>query len=187
MARTFSNVLGTLFLMAMPFLFLVPSSWSYDPIDGFGKLKFGMTQQEIEALPDCSTTEECLYEIAGKNRYLTMTYHPSTLLETVNPSSTHQSPQLTRIDIDMGSYSEPSYIDLFNILQNTYPLTHDLTEQQDSQFQHGDSNELSIGFAEAHILLKIVRRPFGNLVIKMVYQDEREAQIYRNSFTSPKK
>ena len=137
MARTFSNLLGALLLTAMSFLFLVPSSWSYDPIDGFGKLKFGMTQQAIEALPDCSTSEECLYEIAGKNRYLKMMYHPSTLLERVKPSSTHQNPQLTRIDIDMGSYSEPSYIDLFNILQNTYPLTHDLTEQQDSQFQIG--------------------------------------------------
>jgi hypothetical protein len=186
MLRTLLDFLGTFFIVIMSFLAWTPSSWSYDPIDGFGNLKFGMTQQEVEALPDCSTTKECLYEIAGKNRYLTMTYHPLTLIDTVEPSSTLKNPQLTRIDIDMGSYSEPSYSHLFFQLKKTYPLTHDLTEQQDTLFQRGDSNELSIGFADARILLTIVRRPFGNMVINMVYQNEREAQNYRDTLSSPK-
>ena len=186
MSRSLLAFLGTFFIAIMYFLAWTPSSWSYDPIDGFGKLKFGMTQQEVEALPDCSTSKECLYEIEGRNRYLTTTFHPPTLLEAVEPSSTVKNPLLIRIDIDMGSYSEPSYSHLFFQLKKTYPLTHDLTDQQDALFQRGDSNELSIGFADARILLTILRRPFGNMVIKMVYQNEREAQIYRDILTSPK-
>ena len=187
MSRSFLNIFGSCLCIALHFLFWAPSVWSYDPIDGFGSLKFGMTPQEVEALPDCSTTEECLYEISGKNRYFTITYNSKILPKIVEPSSTLKSPQLTRIDIDMGPYSESSYTDIFYRLQKIYPLTHDLTEQQDTKFQRGDSNELPIGFAGGNILLKIIRRPFGNMVIKMVYQNEREAQIYRDSLTSTKK
>ncbi|GEM_PF-1757034 len=149
-----------------------------DPIDGFGKLKLGMTPGEVEALKGCSSGTECLYEILGKNRYFTLIY------DAKSSKSGMQSPpsptaKLTHIDIDMGNHTREWFGELYEVLATQYPVTHIPTKQEDIRFQKGTDNELIIGFANGSVLLKIVRRPFGNLILRVIYQDDAAAQAQR--------
>ena len=78
-------------------------SYADEPIDGFRDLKFGMTPKTVKALPGCSTSDECLYQLANKNRYVHLTY---TSEGTSPGSNVNTTPQLAKISIDMGRYSD---------------------------------------------------------------------------------
>lgn len=144
-------------------------------IDGFGKLKFGMTQEDVKTVPGCTSDTECLIDIGGKNRYMTLAYQPP--VDAPSGPHTNQHPaKLSRIDIDMGLYNEDVFANIFLGLKQRYALTHDITEEQDRKFQKGELNELVLAFARYKVLLKIIRRPFGNLIMRVIYQDEVEAK-----------
>ena len=74
-----------------------------EPLDGFRDLKFGMTQQEVKVLKNCSTSHECLYELSDKIRYIQLSYDK----DTTTPGSDSPEPlRLAKITIDMGQYSD---------------------------------------------------------------------------------
>lgn len=164
---------------------LLFSPTSAEPETGkvIGSLKFGMTPKEVEALPECSSGTECLYEVADKNRYFTLFYQPNH--GTTSPQSTTEpgpDAQLALIDIDMGLYTKEWYGELQHILANQYPVTHPITEQASGAFQEGNLNELALGLADAAVLLKVVRRPFGNLVLRLIFQNEEAATEFRKKY-----
>ncbi len=164
---------------------LLFSPTSAEPETGkvIGSLKFGMTPKEVEALPECSSGTECLYEIADKNRYFTLLYQPNH--GTTSPqSATEPGPdaQLALIDIDMGLYTKRWYGELHHMLANQYPVTHPITEQATGAFQEGNLNELALGLADGKVLLKVVRRPFGNLVLRLIFQNEEAATEFRKEY-----
>jgi hypothetical protein len=145
-------------------------------IDGVGKLKFGMTPSAVKTLDGCSSEHECLYDILGKNRYFTLSYDES---ESTTATPDAPSKTLTHIDIDMGNHTKEWFGELYEVLVSQYPLSHMPTEQEDNQFQNGKDQELIIGFAEGSVLLKIVRRQFGNMILRVVYQAEGAAKAQR--------
>lgn len=150
-------------------------------IKGVGKLEFGMKPSEVEALEGCSSQTECLYDLMGKNRYFTLVYdakHSKDPMETTPPPTAN----LTHIDIDMGNHTKEWFGELYEVLIRQYPLSHIPTEQEDLKFQNGTDNELIIGFAEGSVLLKIVRRQFGNAILRVVYQDSAAAEAQRQSW-----
>ena len=142
-------------------------------IDGFRELKFGMTEQEVSALPACSNSKECLYELTDKNRYIELTYLPDEVSDTTEPTG-----KLAKITIDMGLYRDEWYQQLQMILGASYPLTQDLTEATKQSFLAGQINELNSGFEDGQVVLKVVRRPFGNLELKVVYQNPALAKAF---------
>ncbi len=147
-------------------------------IEGFGKLKLGMTPSEVEALEGCATETECLYDLLGKNRYFTLSYGANS---SKNSPESPPSPtaKLSQIDIDMGNHTNEWFGELYRALRSQYPVSHVPTEPEDARFQEGTDNELIIGFAEGSVLLKIVRRPFGNLILRVIYQNGAAAQAQR--------
>ncbi len=147
-------------------------------IETFGKLKLGMTPGEVEALQGCSSKTECLYDLLGKNRYFALTYgaNGATSNMETSPSPTAK---LTKIVIDMGNHTRESFGELYETLASQYPVSHVPTEPEDIRFQEGTDNELIIGFADGSVILKIVRRPFGNLILRVVYQDRAAAEALR--------
>lgn len=154
-------------------------------IKGFADLKFGMTQEEVQALPACSSATECLYEILGKNRYINLTYSPPLAQPNGGePTSSSAVPHLTTIDIDMGRFQRDWYADLHHMLAAQYPLTHQITPQQHQLFATGQRNELVVGFADAQVLLKVYRRPYGNLIIRVIYQSPEAAQKTRQHWAA---
>ncbi len=157
------------------------SSLHAAPIHGFGELKFGMPPVEVAALAGCSSETECLYDLLGKNRYFVLGYG-SAHGATDQPAGTAAG--LTRIDIDMGAYTQEWFQELFEVFSSQYPLSHDPTEQENMSFQQSRSRELVIGFAEGLALLKVVRRSFGNLIIRVVYQDADHAQAQRQVWSA---
>ncbi|MCA9498386.1 MAG: hypothetical protein KC588_04240 [Nitrospira sp.] len=142
-------------------------------IDGFRELKFGMTEQEVSALPACNNSQECLYELTEKNRYIALTYLPEKAQD-----ATESAGKLAKITIDMGRYTDDWYQQLQMILGASYHLTHDLTEASKQLFLAGQLNELNSGFEDGQVLLKVVRRPFGNLALKVVYQNAALAEAF---------
>ncbi|MDD9819834.1 MAG: hypothetical protein OXR07_03030 [Nitrospira sp.] len=146
------------------------------PIHGFGELKFGMPPAEVEALADCSSQTECLYDLLGKNRYFVLGYGP---VNDTADQPTGATAYLSHIDIDMGAYTQEWFQELFELFSSQYAMSHYPTEQEDTSFRQSRSQELVIGFADGLVLLKVVRRPFGNLIIRMVYQDDDHAQVQR--------
>jgi hypothetical protein len=142
-------------------------------IDGFRDLKFGMTEQDVVALPACSSSTECLYELTDKNRYLELTYLPDKVPGTPEPSG-----KLAKITIDMGQYTDQWHQQLQIILGESYHLTHDLTEATKQSFLAQEQNELNAGYEDGQVLLKVVRRPFGNLALKVVYQNTDLAKAF---------
>lgn len=90
--------------------------------------------------------------------------------------------QLALIDIDMGLYTKEWYGELQHILANQYPITHPITEQASGAFQERNLNELALGLADAAVLLKVVRRPFGNLVLRLIFQNEEAATEFRKKY-----
>jgi len=172
------RVVGIISFLSFLICGLGTSVSSAKTIDGFGKLKFGMNPREVEALDGCSSSTECLYEILGKNRYFTLAYGANGLPGPSEspPSSTAK---LTHIDIDMGNHTKEWFGELYQVLVAQYPVSYIPTEQEDKQFQDGTTDELIIGFADGTVLLKIVRRPFGNFILRVIYQDAEAAQAQR--------
>ena len=150
-------------------------------LQGFGALKFGMTPTEVEALEDCSSQNECLYDLLGKNRYFTLGYGPRAgTPDSSAPSGDGNTPAtLSYIDIEMGTYTQEWFVEVYEVLAVQYPLRHQPTDTEQTGFQQGDSNALVIGFADGFVLLKVVRRPFGNMIIHLVFQDAAHAQAQR--------
>ncbi len=146
------------------------------PIHGFGELKFGMPPAEVAALADCSSQTECLYDLLGKNRYFMLGYGPARGTAD-SPAGTGD--YLSHIDIDMGAYTREWFQELFEVFSAQYALSHYPTEQEDTSFQQDRSHELVIGFADGLVLLKVVRRPFGNLIVRVIYQDDDHARTHR--------
>ena len=156
-------------------------------INGLGQLEFGMKPGEVEALEGCSSQTQCLYDLMGKNRYFTLVYDakdPNDRIESTPPPTAH----LTHIDIDMGNHTREWFGELYEVLVGQYPVAYIPTEQEDLKFQNGTDNELIIGFAEGSVLLKIVRRQFGNTILRVAYQDNAAAEVQRQSWeqTQPK-
>lgn len=150
-------------------------------ITGVGKLEFGMKPSEVEALEGCSSQTQCLYDLMGKNRYFTLRYDAKGPKDPVKPMP-RPTANLTLIDIDMGTHTKEWFGELYEVLISQYPVAHIPTEQEDLKFQNGTDNELIIGFAEGSVLLKIVRRQFGNMILRVVYQDNAAAKIQRQSW-----
>ncbi len=155
------------------------------PIQGFGSLKFGMTPAEVAALQDCSSQTECLYDLLGKNRYFTLGYGPDAgAPDSSAPSGDGPAPgTLSHIDIEMGTYTQEWFLEIFEVLATQYPLKHEPTDTEQAGFQQGNSQELVIGFLDGFVLLKVMRRPFGNMIIHLVFQDEAHAQAQRERWT----
>lgn len=147
-------------------------------IDGVGKLKFGMSPSEVEALEGCSSDTECLYDILGKNRYFTLIYGANGAKGSKGSLPSSQA-QLTHIDIDMGNHTREWFAELFAVMEAQFPISHLPTEHEAELFETGTSNELIIGFSNGSILLKIVRRPFGNLILRVIYQDSAASEALR--------
>ena len=169
--------------MALSFVSLpaVASSLQAATIQGFGTLKFGMTPVAVAALEDCSSQTECLYDILGKNRYFTLGYGPDAgAPDAIAPSGDGATPAtLSHIDIEMGTYTQEWFLEVFEVLAAQYPLDHQPTEREQAGFEQGHIQELVIGFVDGFVLLKVVRRPFGNVIIHVVYQDAARAQAQR--------
>lgn len=147
-------------------------------IEGFRDLKFGMTQQEVSALPACRGATECLYELTDKNRYITLTYVPETVPGNAEPAGNASIPKLAKITIDMGHYTDEWYQQLQAILGNSYRLTHDFTETSMQSFLAKEQDELKKGYADGQVLLKVMRRPFGNITVKVIYQNATLAEDF---------
>lgn len=178
MKRTFGKRLSVAVapIVVIGSLLLVPPIHG-QPIDGVGELKFGMAPDEVAALDGCSSQTECLYEILGKNRYFRLVYRPERPAPETPPS---QPPgTLSLIDIDMGNYTRTWFLELMDVLASQFPVIHSPTERENAMFHEGKRQELIIGLADGVVLLKIVRRPFGNLILRVIYQDADNAKVQR--------
>jgi len=97
--------------------------------------------------------------------------HLTYALESTSPGSdTNKTPQLAKISIDMGPYTDEWHQQLQIILGNSYRLTHDFTDETAKAFLALKFAELKAGYEDGQVVLKVVRRPFGNMVLKVVYQ-----------------
>jgi hypothetical protein len=157
-------------------------TYAAEPLDGFRDLKFGMTPQEIKALKTCSTSHECLYELSDKIRYIHLTY----VKDTTTPGSDFpEPPRLAKITIDMGQYSDAWHQQLQIILGNSYRLTHDYTDKTMNAFLAKKFDELKAGYEDGQIVLKVVRRQFGNMTLKVVYQNTTLAAEFNRQTHTP--
>ena len=166
--------------------FILVSPAQSEPIEGFRDLKFGMTEKEVSSLEACTSSSECLYELLGKNRYL----HP--LYRNSGPGSSPSSkpigqnpPRLVRVTIDMGTFSDQFYGELQQILGDSYQMSLDLTENDINAFLNEQTSELVLEYENGQVVLKVVRRKFGNLVLKVIYQSEKMAAESKNLSSSP--
>lgn len=150
-------------------------------IQGFGALKFGMTPAEVKALEDCSSQTQCLYDLMGKNRYFTLAYGPNAGAQSGKGGT---PATLSHIDIEMGTYTQEWFLEVFEVLTSQYPLNHQPTDQEQAIFKDGTAQELVFGFVDGFVLLKIVRRPFGNMIIHVVFQDAAHAQGQRDTWNA---
>ena len=156
-------------------------------VDGFRDLKFGMTEQEVLALPACNSSAECLYELTDKNRYVELTYLPETVTGVADSAGTPPTPRLAKITIDMGQYTDQWHQQLQVILGKSYRLTQDLSEATMKSFVAKQQDELNAGYEDGQVVLKVIRRPFGNMALKVVYQNSALATefIQQSSATIP--
>jgi hypothetical protein len=168
-------------LIFIIFVFSFPT-YAAEPLDGFRDLKFGMTQQEVKALKNCSTSHECLYELSDKVRYIQLTYGKDT---TTTGADSPEPPRLEKISIDMGQYSDDWYQQLQIILGNSYRLTHDFTDETMNAFLAKKSEELEAGYEDGQVVLKVVRRQFGNMILKVVYQNTTFAAEFNRPTHTP--
>ena len=157
-------------------------AYAAEPIDGFRDLKFGMTPEKVKKLAPCSTSEECIYELSNKNRYVHLTY---ALKSTSPDSKTDETPQLAKISIDMGQYSDDWHQQLQMILGNSYRLTHDFTDETMKAFLALKLEELKAGYEDGQVVLKVVRRPFGNMILKIEYQNTTLATDFIREAQTP--
>ena len=170
--------------LSLASLLVVGSSTQAATIQGFGALKFGMTPAEVAALKDCSSQTECLYDILGKNRYFTLGYGSVQDGSDVPTSSEATQTTLSHIDIEMGTYTQEWFLEVFEALAAQYSLQHHPTDDESALFREGRSQELVMGFAEGFVLLKVVRRPFGNIIMHVVYQDAVHAKAQRRAWAA---
>ena len=146
-----------------------------ESIQGFRDLNFGMTEQEVAALDMCSSASSCMYELTNKNRYLTMTYLPEA----------SPTPKLAKITIDMGQYTDAWHQQLQGILSNSYRPTQPFTEEHLQGFLQKQRDQLHVGYDDGQVVLTVVRRPFGNLVLKVVYQNPTLAKEFLQKMQGP--
>jgi hypothetical protein len=180
---SFVNPIGSYWfhLSCIMLVFCFPT-YAAEPLDGFRDLKFGMTPQEIKALKTCSTSHECLYELSDKIRYIHLTY----VKDTTTPGSDFpEPPRLAKITIDMGQYSDAWHQQLQIILGNSYRLTHDYTDETMNAFLANKFDELKAGYEDGQIVLKVVRRQFGNMTLKVVYQNTTLAAEFNRQTHTP--
>jgi hypothetical protein len=191
--KFYSDALGTQTCSLIAFFSIVLTcalGVAGQSIEGFRELKFGMTEQEVSALPACRSSSECLYELNNKNRYLEMTYLPESVSGGTGSDGTSSIHRLAKITIDMGQYTDEWHQQLQAILGESYGLTQDLTEATMQSFLANQQDELNAGYENGQVLLKVVRRPFGNLTLQVVYQNPALAadflQHRQASASSPK-
>lgn len=179
----FLNPINSLWL-PLAFIIFVFSFPTYaaETLDGFRDLKFGMTQQEVKALKACSTSQECLYELSNKIRYIHLTYDNDT---TTPSSEAPEPPRLAKITIDMGQYSDAWHQQLQMILANSYRLTHDYTDETMNAFLAKKFDELNVGYEDGQVVLKVVRRQFGNMTLKVLYQNTKLAAEFSQQAHTP--
>jgi hypothetical protein len=152
------------------------------PIEGFRDLKFGMTGEEVKQLDHCSSPKDCMYELSEKNRYLTLFYDGKVSPDPARQSSPEGAEGgLTRISIDMGHFTDEWYKELQIILGNSYRLTHDLNQETIEAFLAQQQDELTSGYEDGQVLLTVLRRPFGNLVLTVIYQNSDLAKAFAQS------
>jgi hypothetical protein len=162
-------------------LFCIPT-YGAEPIDGFRDLKFGMSPQEVQALASCSSPYECMYELSDKNRYVQLTYDSNDLTQDLKSS---KNLQLAKATIDMGHYSEEWYQHLQMILGKSYRLTHDFTDDTMNAFLNKQSDELQEGFEDGQVVLTVIRRQYGNMVLKVIYQNRILAAKFIQQSSAP--
>lgn len=166
------------------FVFVAPVQ--SEPIEGFRDLKFGMTEEEVSSLEVCTSSSECLYELFGKNRYLLPFYRNSDSASSHSLQQNGQNPpRLVRITIDMGAFTDQFYGELQKTMGDSYNLTLDLTENEINAFLKDQTSELVLEYEDGKVLLKVVRRNFGNLVLKVVYQTDKMAAESKALRSSP--
>jgi len=166
--------------------FILISPAHSETMEGFRDLKFGMTEKEVSSLEACTSPSECLYELLGKNRYLHTLYRGSGSGSSASSTTEGKNPpRLVRITIDMGTFSDSFYGELQNMLLDNYKLTLDLTENDINTFMNEQTSELVLEYENGQVLLKVVRRKFGNLVLKVSYQTDKMAAESRNPGSAP--
>ncbi|MDH5562222.1 MAG: hypothetical protein OEY91_01175 [Nitrospirota bacterium] len=154
-----------------------------ETIDGFRDLKFGMTPEEVQALPACQTSHECLFELSNKNRYVHLTYAPD---HTASGSDSAASSRLAQINIDMGQYTDGWHQQLQMILGKSYQLTHDFTDETMNAFLAKQLEELRAGYENGQVILTVARRPFGNMILKVIYQNTTLAEEFIQQPQTPR-
>ncbi len=165
-------------LIILTFLFVAPVQSG--PIEGFRDLKFGMTEKEVSALDACTSSSECLYELLGKNRYLHPLYRNWASGSSLSSKAQdHHLPRLVLISIDMGMFNDEFYGELQQMLGDSYNVTLDLTDDDINAFMTEQTSELVLEYENGTVLLKVVRRKFGNLVLKVIYQTEQMTEKTR--------
>lgn len=159
-------------------------SFSGEPIDGFRDLKFGMTEQEVSGLAACSSSKACMYELSDKNRYIELFYMGEKTEDTALQTALNgEGKGLARISIDMGHYTEEWFKQLQIILSNSYKVTQDLQQETIQAFLAEEQSELTKGYDNGQVLLTVYRRPFGNLVLKVIYQSPSLARAFVKSYS----
>src|SRR5690606_10840585 len=121
---------------------------------------------------------ECLYELYEKNRYMKLAYRPETALQGTNSNGTDLTPLLAQIIIDMVRYSDEWHQEIQVILGASYRLTQDLNEQTMHSLMTEQQEELNAGYEDGQVVLQVLRRPFGNITLKVVYQDDELAKEF---------
>lgn len=159
--------LSWLYVSTIFFLFSLPV-FGAEPILGFRDLTFGMSPQEVQALSNCSTPHECIYQLSDKNRYIQLTYAP---VSTSQVSDSAEHLQLAKATIDMGQFSEDWYKQLQMILGKSYRLTHDYTDDTMNAFLSSQREELQAGYEDGQIVLTVIRRQYGNMILRLIYQN----------------
>ena len=174
--------LSWLYVSTILLLFGIPV-YGAEPIDGFRDLKFGMSPQEVQALSNCSTPHECIYELSDKNRYIQLTYAP---VRTSQGSDSTKHLQLAKATIDMGQFTEDWHKQLQMILGKSYRLTHDYTDDTMNAFLSSQLEELQAGYEDGQIVLTVLRRQFGNMILRVIYQNTSlAAEFVRQRPISP--
>ncbi len=164
------------------FLALSLPAYGAESIDGFRDLKFGMTPLQVQILENCQTSRECMYELSNKNRYLQLTYNSDS---TESETDLTADSQLSRITIDMGHFTDEWYQQLQVILGNSYRLTSDFSEDLLNAFMAKQFQQLEAGYEDGQVILQVIRRPFGNVILKVVYQNSTLAKEFKQPVLAP--
>jgi hypothetical protein len=142
-----------------------------------------MTPEEVQALPACQTSHECLYELSNKNRYVHLIYTPD---HTAPGADSTAHSRLAQINIDMGQYTDSWHQQLQMILGKSYQLTHDFTDETMNAFLAKQLEELRAGYENGQVILTVARRPFGNLTLKVIYQNTTLAEEFIRQPQAPR-